>query len=273
MRVSFTKMTGAGNDFVVIDNRENFFAKRADLARRLCDRHWGVGGDGLLLLENAEGAAYRMEYYNADGSHGGMCGNGGRCIAAFAVERQIAPPVHSFEALGDKYTASVAGEDVSLEMKDPRDIRLNVTLTVQGVNHAVHYVDTGAPHVVLIVEDVDAIGEVVPLGRAIRAHEVFRPSGTNVNFVQVTGSHALRIRTYERGVEDETLACGTGSVAAAVIGTLVLGLDRPIDVQVRSGARLRVDFDRTSESGIRRVVLRGPVKTVFRGEIDLQDVV
>lgn len=269
MKIRFTKMTGAGNDFVVIDNRKSLFGDKADLARRVCDRHWGVGADGLLLLENGQKSAYTMEYYNADGSHGGMCGNGGRCMAAYAVKHQIAPPVHSFEALGYEYAANVMGDEVTLQMKDPQDVRLNVMLPVQGGERTVHYVDTGAPHVVLMVEDVDALEEVVSLGRAIRRHEAFKPSGANVNFVQRTGPNAIRIRTYERGVEDETLACGTGSVATAVIGSLVWGLQPPIGVQVRSGSVLTVNFSSKPDGGMRGVELAGPVKTVFSGEFDV----
>lgn len=190
-------------------------------------------------------------------------------MAAFAVEHQVASEEHSFEALGHVYGASVSGDTVMLRMKDPKDIRLNLVLPIGGMSRTVHFADTGAPHVVLIVEDVDGLKEVTSLGRTIRMHDAFSPSGTNVNFVQQAGPNTLKIRTYERGVEEETLACGTGSVAAAIVGGLILGLRQPIEVQVRSGSILTVNFDSGPDGGIRKVDLTGPVKTVFKGEIDV----
>jgi diaminopimelate epimerase len=272
MKILFTKMTGAGNDFVVIDNRKNLITDKVTLARKLCDRHWGIGADGLLLLERDKKAAYRMEYHNADGSYGGMCGNGGRCIAAYAVEHGIAAREHSFLALDHVYEAIVNDPIVKLKMKDPTSIQLNLMLPVQDGSIRIHFVDTGAPHAVVVMrgggsglESVD----VMRLGRELRHHSHFQPSGSNVDFLEIEGTKNLTLRTYERGVETETLACGTGSIAAGVVAFLVDGIRPPTDVRMRSGAVLRVDFGIDSDGKPRDVWLTGPVAVVFEGSVDV----
>ncbi|MEP0822037.1 MAG: diaminopimelate epimerase [Ignavibacterium sp.] len=272
MKLEFTKMSGAGNDFVVLDNRAESIRDKPGLAKRLCDRHWGVGADGLLLVEkSSRGADYRMEYYNADGSYGGMCGNGGRCIAVYAVHRGIASPNHRFDALDHMYEAKVKGAEVVLKMKDPKDLRLNFVLRLAGGDISAHYVDTGAPHVVVEVpgelNDVDVVG----LGRSIREHSNFKPGGTNVNFLKILGDKSLQIRTYERGVEAETLACGTGSIASAIIAGSLGKAKPPVGVMVRSGSTLKVDFDAEGDGKIRNVRLSGPAVTVFEGTIEFRE--
>ena len=273
MTVQFTKMSGAGNDFVVIDNFDNHIRSGSDFAKRICDRHWGVGADGLLLAEKSTTAAYRMMYYNADGSFGGMCGNGGRCIAEFCHTRGLAPAEHDFEALDHVYHAVIGQGTVRLSMKDPRDFRANLMLPVNGKKLRAVFVDTGSPHVVIPARLISRKGldalDVENLGRKIRQMKQFSPQGTNVNFIEVSGPNSLNIRTYERGVETETLACGTGSIAAAATGFLTAGMKPPVAITVRSGSKLTVDFDVDADGNPRGVQLTGPVKTVFEGSISI----
>jgi diaminopimelate epimerase len=275
MKTTFTKMTGAGNDFVVIDNREKKIKSGSVLARRLCDRRWGIGADGLLLLENSRRAAYRMMYYNADGSYGGMCGNGGRCIALFAVQNGIAKRVHDFEALDHVYHAWVRKDSVCLRMKDPSDLQLRKTLRLRTQTIELSYIDTGAPHVVVLTKDVRGAHtslkelDVIGLGREIRYHPAFGRKGTNVNFVERVAAKSLAMRTYERGVEDETLACGTGSIAAAIVCSMLWNLHAPITILARSGKRLVVEF--TVQRGVfSEIRLKGPAEETFRGIADLK---
>lgn len=274
MKTTFTKMTGAGNDFVVIDNRSKRIKNGSKAARILCDRRWGIGADGLLLIEKSRLAKYRMMYYNADGSYGGMCGNGGRCIAWYAFLHKLAPRKHSFEALGHIYDAEVRKNEVVLTMMNPRDLRLHQEIVLSSQKVLVNSVDTGSPHVVIpignLTGDCRPLDEldVVNLGRAVRYNDEFAPKGTNVNFVDKGKGNSLKIRTYERGVEAETLACGTGSVASALIGSLLWNMRSPITVVPRSGHTLRVEFD---EAGGRLMNIRlaGPAKAVFTGTMAL----
>ena len=273
MKIEFTKMSGAGNDFVLVDNRAALISDKAAVARNVCDRRWGIGADGLLLIERSERAAYRMMYYNADGSYGGMCGNGGRCVAKYAVLQRIAPAQHSFEALDHVYGVLVEGESVRLSMKDPVDLRLRTKISVLRKKLVVHYVDTGSPHVVVPTENLTrnrkglSSVDVVGLGTLIRFHKAYMPKGTNVNFVELAGKGTLKIRTYERGVEAETLACGTGSIASAVVGALIWDLKPPVRIIPASTVPLSVDFE-LGQKQVRNVTLTGPATVVFKGEID-----
>lgn len=274
MKIQFTKMTGAGNDFVVIDNRAKKIKNARSLAKRLCDRRWGIGADGLLLLEPSKKAAYRMMYYNADGSYGGMCGNGGRCIARFAVSLGVAGKKHSFDALDYIYTATVSGNSVALQMKDPKKLKLDVVLPLDNRKIKVHFVDTGSPHVVIPTSNLPGSlnplekVNVFDLGRKIRYHRVVAPKGANVNFIELHKGNSLKIRTYERGVEDETLACGTGSIAAAVIGSELYGLKPPVTIIPKSKSKLSVNFKR-SGGHLFDVNLSGPAEAVFSGTIEI----
>ena len=269
MKIWFTKMSGAGNDFVIVDNRSKKIRNGPRAARILCDRRWGVGADGLLLLEKSRKADYRMLYFNADGSYGGMCGNGGRCIARYAAVNGIAPLRHRFEALDHIYAASVRGSEVSLTMKDPRGFKLRRRIRLRGKTIVISHVDTGSPHVVV---PCDALGrrkslktiDVVALGREIRFHSVFSPAGTNVNFIERAKGNSIRIRTYERGVEAETLACGTGSIASAIVASRLWKLKAPIVVIPESGRKLCVEFD-DDGTKISKVCLAGPAVMSFYG--------
>jgi diaminopimelate epimerase len=273
MRAHFTKMSGAGNDFVVIDNRMSKIRNGRKVARIVCDRRWGIGADGLLLLEKSRKADYRMMYYNADGSYGGMCGNGGRCIALFAVLSGIAPKKHRFEALDHVYHASVLGSNVELTMKDPRGLILDRKINLGGRAVEVSQVDTGSPHVVVRCKSLGrdmSLEEVAvaDLGLEIRRHSAFSPSGTNANFIERGRANSIVIRTYERGVEAETLACGTGSIASAIVASRIWGLKSPITVIPQSKKPLKVLFD---DDGvlITNVRLLGPASVTFLGEVEL----
>jgi diaminopimelate epimerase len=264
----FTKMNGAGNDFVMIDNRAGKVHLSPEQIAKICDRHRGVGADGILLIEPAtDGADFRMRYYNSDGGEAEMCGNGARCFARFAERVANAHDKITFETPAGIIGAQLNGEQVTLHMSDPTDLRLNVTLAVGYENKVVHFVNTGVPHVVIPVvnvEDVDVLRE----GSAIRQHEMFSPKGANVNFLERHGENKIGIRTYERGVENETLACGTGVVASALIYAATEKTDGPIAVLVRGGSELSVNFRRDGER-FTDVTLTGPAEFVFEGTIEI----
>lgn len=274
MKLSFTKMSGAGNDFVVIDNRAGTVKDAAALAKTVCDRRWGIGADGLLLLEPSDRVDYRMMYYNADGSYGGMCGNGGRCISQYAFEHGIAKDTHQFEALGHVYHSVVFPDQVILSMLDPRDIKMNIVLPIGSTKLKMHFVNTGSPHVVIPIRQLKnrfrTLSEipVTAIGTKIRHHKLFRPEGTNVSFIENNGDNSINIRTYERGVEAETLACGTGSIASAIIASRLWEMNSPVQVMPASGVPLEVGFV-VKNLEYSAITLRGPVKKTFTGEIDV----
>jgi len=270
MDIRFTKMNGAGNDFVVLDNRSRTFALDGPTIERLCDRHRGVGGDGLLAVEPADGEAdFRMRYYNADGGEAEMCGNGARCFARYSARLMPAKPDSvSFETQAGILTAAFDGELVALDMGRPQDFRAAQTLTPADEPHEVHFLNTGVPHAVVFVEDVEKT-DVLVLGSAIRRHEAFAPRGTNANFAQVLAPGLLALRTYERGVEGETLACGTGVCAAALLHASISGVSSPVHVKVRGGDTLRVDFVKNPDGTFSSARLTGPADFVFEGTISL----
>ena len=264
----FTKMNGAGNDFIMLDNRDSSLAlDRAQIAR-LCDRHRGIGADGLLLVEPArDGADFRMRYFNSDGGEAEMCGNGARCFARFARRISGIDGALRFETEAGVISATFEGERVKLAMSEPRALRLGAALEAGGQTITVHSVDTGVPHAVVFVDDLEN-APVAALGAAIRHHAAFSPKGTNANFVQRKGGSEIAIRTFERGVEGETLACGTGVVASAIILHALDGAPTPISVRVRGGDVLSVGFKHDAD-GYRNVTLTGPADFVFDGEIAL----
>jgi diaminopimelate epimerase len=270
--IEFVKASGAGNDFVLIDNSGGTLrADQQTLAVALCSRPFGIGADGLLVLEKSRRADFQMRYYNADGSYGGMCGNGGRCIAMFAFRRGLVSDAMRFDALDHIYSAQVTGEKVLLKMKPPVDFRSNIRLEAGGQSFVGQFVDTGSPHVVIKVDDLELI-DVVGIGRAIRYHREFQPAGTNVNFLRIVeGGGAIQIRTYERGVENETHACGTGAVASAVVANLTEGIRQPVRVRVRSGEELLVHLESSTEK-ITGASLEGSAHMLFQGKVIYDDV-
>lgn len=264
----FTKMNGAGNDFVMIDNRLGDLQLSADQIAKMCDRHRGVGADGVLVLERAtNGADFRMRYYNADGGEVEMCGNGARCFARFASRVAGPKEALSFETPAGVIGAELQGELVRLQMSEPKDLRLGIAIPLPEGPIAAHFVNSGVPHVVIPVENLET-ADVRGLGSRIRRHNLFAPKGANVNFLKVRGERQIAIRTYERGVEDETLACGTGVVASALIFAAMKNVDGPIGVLVRGGNELQVGFEKVNDQ-FRNVTLTGPADFVFEGTIEV----
>lgn len=271
--MAFTKMNGAGNDFVVVDNRDGRLPLSPARIAHWCDRHRGVGADGLLAVEPAlRGADFRMRYFNSDGGEAEMCGNGARCFARFAAA--LLPDGNreeiSFETPAGLIAAKLLADgQVELAMSKPVDFAEPVWLSFAGQRQPVGFINTGVPHAVVFVEDLEAV-DVAAWGRALREHEHFAPRGTNVNFVAALGPGEIALRTYERGVEAETLACGTGVVASALLYHLRTDSPSPLRVRVRGGDTLGVRFAAGSSRGeFDEVFLRGPAEVTFRGSIDL----
>lgn len=264
----FTKMNGAGNDFVLLDNRQGDVHLTSAQIARICDRHRGVGADGVLLIEPARnGADFRMRYYNSDGGEAEMCGNGARCFARFAA--RVAGPFSDvkFETQAGVIGAKLEGEIVTLNMSEPTDLRMNIDVALESQTLHGHFVNSGVPHVVVPVKDLEAT-DVHGLGSAVRRHAMFQPKGTNVNFLAERGENRIEIRTYERGVEAETLACGTGVVASAITHAASKNLAGPIRVRVRGGDELSVGFRRDGDR-FTDVTLSGPADFAFEGTIEI----
>ena len=269
MRLTFTKMNGAGNDFVLLDNRSRAISLSREQIARLCDRHRGVGADGLLLAEPpaTAGAQLRMRYYNSDGGEAEMCGNGARCFARFAQRLGACRDRLAFDTAAGLVGATFEGERVRVAMSEPHDLRLDEKLTLSWGETMVHFVNTGVPHAVVLVEDVGQV-DVNGVGREIRRHARFAPAGTNVNFVQRLPDGTIRVRTYERGVEAETLACGTGVTASALVAHMRLGMGSPVALRVEGGDTLEVAFRREGER-FTNVCLVGPADFVFEGVVEI----
>ena len=264
----FTKMNGAGNDFVMIDNRAGEVRLQPEQIVRICDRHRGVGADGILLLEKgSNGADFRMRYYNRDGGEAEMCGNGARCFVRFASKIAHAPEKISFETPAGLIRGELDGESVTLQMSEPKDLLLGIEVIANGAKERVHFINSGVPHVVVPVSQVGDV-DVRPRGEAIRHHKMFSPAGANVNFIEKRGDKKILVRTYERGVEDETLACGTGVVASALIFAATEKVDGPISVIVHSGSELSVGFKRAGDR-FTNVTLTGPAEFAFEGTIEI----
>jgi diaminopimelate epimerase len=260
MQIEFYKYQGTGNDFVMIDNRSNFFPKdNIKLIARLCDRRFGIGGDGLILLENDTETDFKMVYYNSDGNQSSMCGNGGRCLVAFAKKLNVIQDNTTFIATDGVHHASVADNGiVSLQMIDVPEVKITPDYV---------FMNTGSPHHIQLVEDLEHYN-VKENGASIRYGELYGKQGSNINFVKKIDETTFSLRTYERGVEDETLACGTGATAVA-IAMNVLGETKAnsIDLNVEGG-KLVVSFDE-KDGKFTNVFLKGPAEFVFKGEIEI----
>jgi diaminopimelate epimerase len=280
---SFTKLSGAGNDFILLDKKINPEVELTpQIIKKLANRQAGIGADGVLVIWDAEGYAFGMNYYNADGSSGSLCGNGARCAILYGKEsgRVKQGPV-KFVSGDTVYSGSVLDNGlVRIYLNQPSNLKFN--FKVKAANQLINasYVNTGAPHVVINIGDVlrnhadhnsffmdlDNF-PVRELGREIRYHKDFAPEGTNVNFIKIEDG-VIQIRSYERGVEDETLSCGTGSVAAAVISYTNYLLKPPINLISRSGAKIVVDFKYENQR-MQELSLTGPAEVTFKGEITI----
>jgi diaminopimelate epimerase len=264
MQINFTKMSGAGNDFIMIDNRNLDITLSPEQVKTMCTRRTGIGADGLILIEPSEHFDFRMNYHNADGYPGSMCGNGGRCAVYFSRTIGIEPASGHYilEANGNRYDAWITGEEtVKLRMLSPDGFRNG--LDIDGFT--CHFVNTGSPHTIIYAGDLENI-DVYTAGRSIRNRKDFFPEGTNVNFLEITSPDNISVRTFERGVEDETLACGTGAVAAALMSyRLGKVTGRTVRIRVKSGDILEVDFT----EDMKEIYLTGPAVIVYKGTITL----
>lgn len=258
-RINFTKMVASGNDFVLMHYLSTGY-NLSWLARKVCDRKFGIGADGLLILEPSKKADIRMRIFNADGSEAQMCGNGARCSALFTGKKST-----TIETKAGIIESLIRSNNVKIKLTEPKNLRLDMPITINGMISYINFINTGVPHAVIFVNNLDKI-DVFRDGGKIRYHKKFAPGGTNVDFVKVLDKKSIKLRTYERGVEDETLACGTGAVASAVIASCKLGLlnHNTLKVITKSGELLRVCFDRT-DNGFKNVWLEGAVNTAYKG--------
>lgn len=265
--LTFTKMAGGGNDFVVIDNRNGRITNPAELARRICTRALSVGADGLVLIEPTPRATFRMRYWNSDGSIGEFCGNGTRCAARFAFLNVIAGKKMTIETDAGVVGAEVGeGGQVTISLPAPHGFRAQRPVSVEAKTIRGSFIRVGVPHYVLFLRENLWAQDIAPLGRAIRRHEELLPDGANVNFVQIRDEHAIEVRTYERGVEGETLACGSGVVASAITSALFGKVKSPVSVLTRSGITLEVAFE-LQGSEVREVRLRGDARAIYRAAL------
>lgn len=259
--ILFYKYHGAGNDFVIIDNRHDFFKKDQKTIARLCNRRFGIGADGLILLENKNTYDFGMRYYNSDGIEGTMCGNGGRCVVAFAHLMGIIDKKARFHAVDGEHKAEIISSTdnesiIKLKMSDVKNIK--------KIDND-YFLNTGSPHLVRFsnkVKDIDVFNE----GKRLRYDEKLKPGGANINFVQII-KNKLFIRTYERGVEDETLSCGTGATASAIVYSMISGKNEAVEIKT-NGGNLKVYFKRKNNS-FTDIWLEGPAMMVYSGGIEI----
>jgi diaminopimelate epimerase len=273
--IKFDKMSGTGNDFIIIDHREMFIPlnEQADFAKKVCRRMFSVGADGVILLENSDVADFRWRFYNSDGSIAEMCGNGARCTARFAYSKGMAGKSMRFETVAGIIEAKILDdvEEVSILMIEPFGYRRNQVVELDGIERQVHFVNTGVPHVVIFLDNDESPVKI--WGRKVRFHELFQPDGANVNFVSSHGENMLKVRTYERGVEDETMACGTGYVASAIMAVLEKGMTSPVKVQTTGGGELVIHFDLTEDgAAVKNVYMQGATRLIYSGQLTAESV-
>lgn len=282
IEIEFFKYSGAGNDFVIIDNENDSIGLNNEQIRLLCNRRFGIGADGVIIINKAESNDFSMEFYNSDGNKGSLCGNGARCILMyFAKKYNKIEEFISFEFAKNIYSGKVLETDeVEFYLNQPEMVKFHFKVKAgnQMINAA--YVDNGSPHLVILIKDIleneknlnsfyKKIEEVpvYNLGKEIRNLKEFSPNGVNVNFINIR-EEFIEIRTFERGVEDETFACGTGSVAAAIIANRVYGIETPIKLKTKSGRHLSVNFEFTGFS-YDNLLLKGPAEFIFEGKIEI----
>ena len=266
-KINFFKMSGSGNDFIIIDNRDKIVDKidLPNFIAKACRRKMSVGADGFILVENTDAADFKWRFYNSDGSVAEMCGNGARCVARFAYLNGIAGPDMSFETQAGIVYAQVAGESVKVKMTDPLDLRMDYTIELKNSSLSISSVNTGVPHAV-IIKDMIEDAEVVQAGREIRFHDMFAPAGANVNFVCHLKDNIIAIRTYERGVEDETLACGTGAVASAIIMARKMKIKSPVNVLTRNDGYLNIFFQE-NDGKYHDIYLEGDARIIYKAQL------
>lgn len=272
-RLPFVKMSACGNDFCLIDNRDGRFPNPpGPVVKHICPRRISLGADGVILIEGSQTTFFRMRYYNSDGGEVEMCGNGARCAARFAYLNGIAPLHMSFETGAGMIHAEVQEGKVRIGMGDAVLDQNGGRISIPDIipHGEVYHIVIGVPHVVVFVDDLEET-DVIGLGRRIRYHDAFAPKGTNANFIRVVGPQLIDIRTYERGVEDETLACGTGSTAAALIACSTGSVFPPVGIMTRSGCPLRVGFERDGDL-FRQIWLEGEARVIGNGDLWLDEI-
>lgn len=263
----FDKYVGCGNDFILFDNRRGDFPQSPPLFQKLCHRRWGVGADGVILLESSTQGHARMRIFNADGSEAEMCGNGMRCLVQWMESLGFSQPVYQIETMNRLLKAWKIGQNVCIEMGSPTHLQWNIPIHLESTCHLIHSLDTGVPHAILFVADIEE-GNFEQLAPFIRHHPHWRPSGTNFSIVQQLDEQTFTIRTFERGVENETLACGTGATAAALAAAYQLKLKAPLKIKTRSGDSLEIDF-LLQDDQFTAVTMTGPAVKTFQGEVNL----
>jgi len=267
MKIPFMKMSGSGNDFILVDHRKPLLdvKRMKKFAQKVCRRRVSVGADGIIFIERSKQADFKWRFFNADGSEAEMCGNGGRCAARFAYLKGIAGSSLTFETLAGILSAHVNGRCVKLEMTKPYGLKLDEKISIKGKRVRISSINTGVPHAALFLKSLENV-DVVRMGRSIRNHSHYAPRGTNANFVKVENSSRLSVRTYERGVEDETLACGTGAVASALIAAFKGLVRSPVSIRTRGGEVLTVYFEIEGDK-VKRVFFEGDVHIIYEAEM------
>jgi diaminopimelate epimerase len=270
MRWSFAKYVGSGNDFIHFDNRQNQFPLfEPFIIRDLCHRQLGIGADGVILLENSAKADFRMRIFNSDGTEAEMCGNGLRCFIKWLMAIGLQLPSYRVEVMNRILTASQIGNLISIQMGDPTNIEWNISLQYEDQTLHLHHLNTGVPHTILFSNEMDNL-KLEEMGPYIRYHPQWQPQGTNITVAKQIGPKKIKVRTYERGVEKETLSCGTGATAAALAAAFQCKIQSPVMVQTLSGEELSVGFLQR-QGAFTNVTLTGPAHFVFHGEIHLPE--
>jgi diaminopimelate epimerase len=264
-KISFHKFSASANDFIILDNRKGGYSEDASrLAHIICKRRYSVGADGLILIENSDHASVRVRFFNPDGNEFNTCGNGGRAAARYVSLLSIAPSKMTIETNVGVVDAEVLGETVRLKFVAPKKIELNIAVDLNGETVRGHYVNVGEPHFIHSVQNIRQMN-FVPVARRLRYHDAFAPEGANVHFIEHSGRQLLKIRSYERGVEDETLACGSGCVSSA-ISTFANGdTDPPVTFEPQSGIPVAVRFD--PKNNFQDLYLEGDARMVYSGEL------
>jgi diaminopimelate epimerase len=275
-QIHFYKMTGTGNDFILIDNRNGIIDadQCQDFVQKACRHKLSVGADGVILIENDPEVDFKWRFFNADASEGEMCGNGARCAARFVnLTGIVGKPKMSFRTLAGIIRAELLGNRVKVQMTPPHSLQLNICIAADGRPFELDFINTGVPHAVCFVdsdEELESI-DVQRWGRALRFHPQFQPAGANVNFVRVLDPHRIVVRTYERGVEGETLACGTGATASALISAARGRVISPVEVKTRSGESLTIHFERSPKTSgtpeFRDVCLEGEARVSYEADL------
>ena len=266
-KIEFMKMSGTGNDFILVDNRDGKCQEKdlSYIARRVCRRRESAGADGIIFIVDSEEYDFAWKFFNSDGSEAEMCGNGGRCAARFALLKGIAEEEMTFDTLAGPISAEVRGRTVKVLMPVPTGLKTDIDITYEPGWINVSFINTGVPHVVVNVEEIDDI-PVNEQGRVIRFHSMFQPNGTNANFMKVTAENRLHVRTYERGVENETLACGTGAIASTLIASVKGLVTSPVTVVTSGGEELKVYFDKSGDQ-FSSVWLEGGTSIIYNGDL------